>query len=111
MFTIVNNDAYIGKDYRAAIKEALEASTLPVLAEAPFSINGLKEPLEAAGVEVECVFIIENAGLLSDRYFKRENKSIPQGHLTRQRTFAERAEAWGCFSGTSEECLNYLRGK
>jgi hypothetical protein len=81
----------------------------PLLIETPFSISKLKDPLETAGHHVVPVFIIEDAATVSARYAARENKPIPQSHLTRQTTYAHRAAEWGAFAGTSTEVLEHLR--
>jgi hypothetical protein len=83
----------------------------PVLIESPFSISQLKDPLEQRGVNVEVVFIQEHDHILKSRYENREGKPIPAGHLTRQRTYAERAKEYGSFSGTSQQVLELLKSK
>lgn len=83
----------------------------PLLIETPFSINQLKEPLKNRGLDVECVFIQENHDTLKNRYETREGKPIPEGHLTRQQTYAERAKESGSFFGSSNQVLDYLKSK
>lgn len=114
-FTYVHHDGYIGhiNQPRVYVKEIVKqamVSDKPILAEAPFSISQIKDPLEARGIKVIPVFIIEDHKVLNDRYWERERKPIPQGHLTRQQTYKKRATEWKSFMGTSSECLEFLRG-
>lgn len=82
-----------------------------ILIETPFSVNQIKGPLEQHGLSVETVYIQENESTLRDRYHTREQKPIPQGHLTRQETYKERAKESGSFFGSSQQCLDYLNNK
>jgi adenylate kinase family enzyme len=95
--------------YLSAILAAAKTAKKPLLCEAPFSISETKEPLERKGHTVIPVFIIEPPAVLSLRYLHREKKQIPQGHLTRMQTYAERAEMWGSFAGTSAEVYEHLK--
>lgn len=111
-FHLVHHDLYIGMagdTYLKEIKKAALTAEKPLLIEAPFSISQIKDPLEIAGHEVIPVFIIEKSQVIADRYMKREGKEIPKGHLTRQKTYYERAIKWGSFTGSSEDVLNHLR--
>jgi hypothetical protein len=80
-----------------------------ILIECPFSISEIKDALEQHGFKVTPIFIQEDLNVIRDRYFKREGKMIPQGHLTRQNTYKQRAEVWGAFQGTSSEVLIHLK--
>jgi hypothetical protein len=95
-------------DYVSAICLAINTKKV-VLAETPFSISRIKEPLKSAGIEVVPVFIQEPHHVLQLRYWKREGKDIPAGHLTRQQTYLKRAKEYGAFVGTSEQVLQYLK--
>ena len=111
-FEFVHHDLFIGQAGEAYVKSILkraEKATKPLLTEAPFSISQTKDPLEAAGYKVIPIFIIESEPVLRDRYFKREKKSIPQGHITRMKTYEQRAHDWKAFKGTSQEVLEYLK--
>lgn len=111
-FNYVHHDLYIGMagpTYVSEIKKASAKSALPILAEAPFSISQIKGPLEEDGYEVTPVFIQEDPDTITRRYQSREKKDIPKGHLTRQQTYAQRAQAWGSFKGTSEQVLKHLK--
>jgi predicted ATPase len=99
-----------GPAYVKAICAAAEDSTKPLLAEAPFSVSQTKEPLEKLGFDVVPVVIQETQGVIEGRYLKRENKKIPPGHITRQSTYLDRAKQWKCFTGTSSQVLEHLRG-
>lgn len=109
-FDHLKHDDFIGKDYGSALAEASKGNK-PVLAETPFSISQLKEPLEAKGIKVVPVFISEPDGVIEERYLKRNGKPIPTGHLTRQKTYAERAKLYGAFIGTAQEVLEHLKGQ
>lgn len=114
-FEYVHHDGFMGmidqpEAYVDAIKKAAETNWgKPVLAEAPFSISKIKDPLESDGYEVEPVFIVESDDVISRRYLQRENKPVPKNHLSRMRTYNQRADQWGAFKGTSDEVLRYLR--
>lgn len=116
-FEWVAHDAYNGKGFAyegmAYVNEIMKASrtqSKPVLAETPFSVSQIIEPLEKKGFTVEPVFIIESDHTTSTRYLRRENKPIPQGHLTRIQTYRKRAKEMNAFSGTSAQVLEYLKG-
>lgn len=112
-FEYVPHDAHIGaktnNDYIAAIVRAHKVATKPLLIETPFSVSQIKEPLEAHGYIVKSVFIIEDDKTLEERYKVRERKPIPLGHLTRQRTYKDRALTTQAFYGTSDAVLAYLK--
>jgi len=113
-FHLIHHDGYIylkgpkGAYVRAILAEAPKA-TKPVLIEAPFSMSEIFEPLKANGYEIEPVFIIEDPKVHTERYFKRENKPIPQGHLTRTLTYLQRAKDGKHFYGTAEQVLKHLQ--
>jgi hypothetical protein len=108
-YHVVANDAHIGKDYAAAIVEAAHTANKPVLCEAPFSISQVKDKLQSRGFRVKPVFIIEADNVLQQRYSSREGRNIPQGHITRQRTYRQRAADGGHFAGTSSQVLEHLK--
>lgn len=111
-FTYVHHDGYIYLKqpgaYMKAILGALPSATKPLLIEAPFSVSEIMEPLKKEGHDVIPLFIIEPEQVVRDRYFKREKKLIPQGHLTRMQTYRKRAIELKAFQGTSTEVFNYL---
>lgn len=113
-FNFVHHDGFIGhinqpEVYVDAIKRSAENSSKPLLIEAPFSMRQIQEPLEADGFKVTPVFIIEDPEILSNRYYKREGRPIPKGHLTRMNTYAQRAKACRGFAGTSAQVLEHLK--
>lgn len=113
-FNFVHHDLFIGMAGETYVKEILKAadadkSNKPMLIEAPFSVNQIKEPLEAQGFKVIPVFIQELPLTIRTRYWQRENKEIPKGHITRQDTYAKRAKEWGSFTGTSQEVMEHLK--
>ncbi len=108
-YCLIANDTYIGEDYVAAIKAIAPVTPKKVLIETPFSMSQLMEPLEDAGYMVEPIIIAESAAVHTARYEKRTGKPIPKGHLTRTKTYLDRARSMGYFYGTSEEVLKYLQ--
>ncbi len=115
-FVYVHHDGFIGhinqpEVYVKAILDKAQDATKPLLTEAPFSIRSIKDPLVHAGYKVIPVFIIEKDEVVSARYLKREGKPIPKGHLTRVKTYEQRAKESGAFRGTSAEVLKHLKSK
>jgi hypothetical protein len=110
LYTHIAHDDYQKGGYIEAILEAIPSSK-PLLIETPFSMSKVFGPLIDKGLAVECVFMLERHSVLKARYMAREGKEIPKGHLTRQDTYKQRAEASEAFYGSSEEVLEYLKGK
>lgn len=108
-FHYIAHDDYFDGGYVQAIIKACDGGTKPVLAETPFSISQIMEPLQRKGIKVTPVFIIEDAAVTAKRYSAREGNPIIQGHLTRIETYRKRAIEWGAKRGTSQEILEYLR--
>jgi gluconate kinase len=90
--------------------EAAKVATKPVLTECPHGERVLREGLEAAGIRVIPIFVVEPPQVVAMRYMKREGKPIPKAALTRATTIVARADEWGAFKGSSGEVLEYLRG-
>lgn len=112
-FTYCHHDGYIGhiahpEAYVDGILEAAKETEKPILAEAPFSVSAIKNPLEWHGHRVVPLYIIEDPSVVAARYQKREGKPIPKGHLTRMNTYAQRAKATKAFHGTSREVFERL---
>lgn len=95
--------------YVSEILKQAEGAKKPLLIEAPFSISETLEPLRNAGHNVVPVVIVEKPEIIAMRYLQREKKEIPKGHLTRQKTYEQRAKALKWFHGTTEEVLNHLK--
>lgn len=93
------------KAYIAAIKRLSSFATKPILIETPFSVSQYMESLN-----VIPVFIIETPEITKNRYETRDNKPIPQGHLSRINTYIERANELKAFKGTSQEVLDHFCG-
>lgn len=112
-FHYVANDSFIGKGgdlaYMNAIAHGARTGAKPVLCDVPFSLSKLQEPLERLGFYCFPVFIIESPEVTKARYEKREGKPIPKGHITRIKTYLDRAIYKGLPHGTSAEMLQYLR--
>lgn len=113
-FECVHHDNFIHLKapgtYFNAVLDAAKTATRPLLIEAPFSISGIKDPLEKKGFKVTPVFIFADEQVLRKRYTERgrTEEHIISGHLSRQKTFQERARKWRAFSGTSTEVLAHL---
>lgn len=110
----LEHDAYIGskfhvEDYLEDILELAPISAKPLLIETPFSVSSYIGPLIQAELPYKLLYICEDRYTLADRYMEREDKDIPKGHLSRNRTYIERALATGDFVGTSEEVLKELK--
>lgn len=118
-FEVVPHDSFIeeGKDdhndrYVKGILKALETAKKPLIAEAPFSVSSIKDPLEAAGARVVPVILYEDRHTLAERYRndpKRKGTEIPKGHLSRMETFRRRQGEYNAFMGNSAEVLAYLK--
>ena len=105
--TYVPHDDYTSES--KFVKDLIKgAQTKDTVGEIPFGLSVIEASLEAAGVKVIPLFILEKESVISSRYFLREKKIIPPGHLTRQKTYATRAKEKGAFTGTSEEVLKQL---
>lgn len=109
-FTVVEHDDYMDRsnEYPDAVVAAAWTSLSPVIANTPFGVSKLQETLEQNALKVIPVFIIEPDAVVTERYEAREGRPISKGHLTRQRTYFERALELGAFHGGSQEVLDYL---
>lgn len=106
-FEYVSHDEHIGGDYIAAIRERAATTTKPLLIETPFSMSQIMAPLH--DFDVTPLFIVEDVSELERRYREREGKPLPNGHATRQQTYATRAGTLGAFVGDSSQTLKHLR--
>lgn len=122
-FVYVSHDAFIGPKTGlskavgtaglvAAVKEATKGKN-PVVVDCPFGESELKAKLEAAGCEVEPLFIVETTAVIKERYRSRNGASreLPKASATRAESIKERAKEWGAKCGTSKEVLSMLEGK
>jgi hypothetical protein len=112
-YVVVEKDDFIGRegDYASAVARAARESKVPVVANTPFGMSDLVIQLEAHGLEVEPVFIIEPEDVIVSRYVQREGRRLPARHLALQLTYARRARELGAFAGTAAEALHYLRAE
>lgn len=115
-FEYVHHDGFVGhinhpEAYVKAVAQAAVSAARPILAEAPFSISSIEQPLTRIGHQVIPFFIIEDEKILRDRYKGRgrHEEHIIQGHLSRQKTFLERALTRGAFYGNSTQVLSRLK--
>lgn len=97
------------EDYVRDIDREARATDKPVIVEAPFSVSEILDPLKQLGHDVTPMFIQEPDFVIAQRYLKRERKPIPAGHLSRQRTYKQRADQMNAFAGTAEEIASTLR--
>lgn len=109
-YFVVDKDTFIGREdeYPAAVARAAAVSSRPVVANSPFGYSDLVVALEAHGLDVELIFIIEPDDVLARRYEEREGRAIPPRHLSLQKTYAKRAREHGAFFGTSAEVIEHL---
>lgn len=112
-FDVLRHDDFIINKhpdaYVSAIINLSKISKKSIVIEAPFSMSETIEPLERAGLKVTPIFIIEDTDTLEQRYYSREGRRLPKGHLTRQETYYNRARNGRHFYGTSEEVLKHLK--
>lgn len=114
LYTYVRHDdfmAYPPSTYVEAIMRNAEGGHKPVLAETPFSMSAIMEPLRAGNYHVVPVFIIESTEVLEQRYAVRERKPFPAGHASRQKTYRKRAVDGGHYFAPSAEVLMHLKRK
>jgi hypothetical protein len=99
-------DAYVRHIFHAA-----RTQDRPVLAETPFSVSKIREPLEAHGLFVTVVYLRESERVLRERWHARGLVSAPTiaGHVKRQETYRVRALETGAFMGTSAQVLTHLQ--
>lgn len=84
-------------------------SKKPVLSEVPFGETRLRSQLEARGIEVKTVFVVERPEVVAKRYRQREGHDVAKGVLTRASQLKGKAREWGAFAGTSDEVLEHLK--
>lgn len=92
------------------VTEVAKSAKKPVLTECPFAERQIKEQLEAKGLKVIPVFVIEEPEVVANRYQRREGKPLPKAAFTRAASIIDRAREWRGFYGTSTEVLEHLRG-
>lgn len=108
-YNYVPNDEFIDANHFGHIVDACRNSQKPVLADCPFAERALRDRLEAKGIAVTPVFIVERAQVVKKRYEAREKKPFPKQFLTRAINIEDRVHEWHCFGGTSDEVLKHLR--
>ncbi len=89
---------------------AAAAGPRPVVVDCPFAERLLRDELEASGMQVVPVFIVEAPGVVARRYEQREGKPATKATLTRALSIIDRANEWGARYGTSAEILQHLLG-
>lgn len=115
----LEHDAYIDNedpegDYIKDIIELVPHAKKPVLLETPFSVSFYTEKLVKAGIPVKLLYICPDRHTLETQYRDRADRlgkpvrDINKGHLTRNRTFIDRALASGDIVGDSEAVLKIL---
>ncbi len=106
----LEHDDFKGREQRyvPCLIEAAGMGDKPVLANTPFGITELMTEIGRKGCICVPIFIIDKEDIIKARYFKRDGHPIPEGHLTRQKTYMKRAFDLGAFTGTSEQTLKHL---
>jgi hypothetical protein len=105
----VDHDSHSRQKLIATAKSLAYASKKPIVIDCPFDERSLKAELEACGLEVIPIFIVEEPSVVEARYMKRERKAPSQNVLTRANTIMNKVREWGAFYGTSNEVLTHLR--
>ena len=107
-FMYVPHDDHL-KDFVGAVTRAASISDKPILSECPFGERKIKEQLEANGLFVVPMFIVEDMHVIAQRYVEREGRYFPKQHATRAISIKDRAIEWDAFYGTSQEVLEKLK--
>lgn len=108
---LVHHDQWAGMAGGAYAQEILRVAGepgLPVLCEAPFSVEKIRVPLLAAGHAVVTAYVIEDEDTLCERYLNREGRLPPPESLVRQQTYLRRAVEEQAFYGSSAEVWAFL---
>jgi hypothetical protein len=111
-YAYVPQDAVFRKGATAhldTLDRTARRSKKPVLSEVPFGETRLRSELEARGIEVKTVFVVERPEVVASRYRQREGRDVAQGVLTRASKLRDKAHEWGAFAGTSDEVLEHLK--
>lgn len=87
-----------------------QKSGRPIITECPFAERQAKEELEAKGLKVIPVFVIEDPSVVAKRYQTREGKPLPKSAFSRASSILDRAREWRAFHGTSSQVLEHLKG-
>ncbi len=98
------------ENFESAILMKAQKALKPVITECPFAERKIRERLEAWGVEVIPVFVVESAEVTRARFELRENKPFSKANMTRTSSIVGRAMEWSATYGTSTQILAYLRG-
>jgi hypothetical protein len=108
-YHVVSHDDNIGEDYTAQLMRAAESADKPILAETPFSMSRIMEPLERRGYHVRPIFVFADELLLKTIWDSRSTPpNARRGHLTRQETYKSRVHDHAAFHGDSTAVLNHL---
>lgn len=108
-FYYIPHDIFDGHGLVHLAYEESRKSKKPILIDCPFNERRLRAELEAKGLTVVPVFIVEPPRVIRERYFKRENKMPAQNILTRAETILEKVREWRAHAGTSDQILAYLK--
>lgn len=85
-------------------------SQRPIVTECPFGERQVRTELEAKGLKVIPIFVVEEPGVVARRYQSREGKPIPAAAFSRASSIIDRAREWKSFHGTSDQVLEHLKG-
>lgn len=106
-FTYVPHDDYIGKDLISALATAA-AGDRPVVSEVPFGERELINALRGKHFVVRPYFIIEPAGVISNRHRPRGGTPSPST-MKRLPGLIKLAEEWKAPYGTSTKIFRLLQ--
>ncbi len=107
-FHYVSHDAIPTRDKLVRHCYAAACGPRPVVVDCPFAERILREELEAYGMQVVPVFIVEAPSVIASRYAQREGKPATKATLTRALTIIDRANEWGAKYGTAIEIFRHL---
>lgn len=109
-YTPIEHDEYRDHEsrYVPALVRAAKLGDKPIIANTPFGVSEIMAEIDRAGCACVPIFVVDDPEVIAKRYFLRDGKSIPKGHLTRQQTYIKRAHNLGAFMGTGEQVLKHL---
>lgn len=108
-FRHIPHDFHTHDTLAVVAKDASKRSDKPIVIDCPFNERNLRAKLEAQGLPVTPVFIVEKAEVIRDRYWKRERRVPSPNVLTRAATIMEKVKEWKATYGTSDEVLQFFK--
>lgn len=93
------------------VKALSELTSRNIIIDCPFNERALRKRLQDHGLDVTPIFIVESPDTIYKRYMKREGREPSQAIMTRATSIMNKVVEWQAFYGTSQEVLDYLRGR